>query len=276
MKHVVHFGGGKTSSEQALFRNYLKNYENIIENHHYGAFVNSVFKESNETIEPNLADTIKKWVEDGLSIITFFGHSSAQGFEVSLDDPQFYDNEKKYPLIIANGCFSGDMHIPITNAGIQLPSQSEKFVLTEKAGAIGFIAPGVLSYDQLLYQYTETLYKKIAKDNYENTLGHCMQACAKQLINDNQNPSSFQLRDIILTMNLHGDPAVKLNNHLQPDYYIDKHQIYFEPEEISVDLNSFDMNIIIHNLGKATDENFKLYIERIVFWYKYFFTGKRK
>ena len=89
-----------------------------------------------------------------------------------------------------------------------------------------------------------------------------MQACAKQLINDNQNPSSFQLRDIILTMNLHGDPAVKLNNHLQPDYYIDKHQIYFEPEEISVDLNSFDMNIIIHNLGKATDENFKLYIER--------------
>lgn len=261
-KHVVHFGGGSNNSQQTLFKSYLDNYKSTIESENYGGVVHSVFKKTTNVIEPNLADTIKGWIEDGVSIITFFGHSSSQGFDVSVDEPEFYNNKGKYPLFIANGCYSGNIH----NSTSALPSTSEQFILIEDKGAIAFLASVDLGYDGMLNKYTSELYQKIGVDNYGKSIGECIKNTGAQIINDlvntGRDPNNYLERDVILEMTLHGDPAVHVNYHPLPDYYIDRSTVFFTPEEITSDLNSFDLNIITYNIGMAVGDSVQIRVER--------------
>jgi hypothetical protein len=258
MKHVLHFGGGTGTSEQTQIQNYLNNYKSIIEDVKFGGQVNSVFKETSAIIAPNLADTIRDWINYGASLITFFGHSSAQGFDISLDEPSFYNNKGKYPLFIANGCFSGNIHLPLS----ALMSTSEQFVLIEDKGAIGFISSVDLAYSSRLNQYTQEFYHQLGRVNYGNSIGTCMKFTAKSLIQMATNPNDFQLKDIILQMSLHGDPSVKLNYHQLPDYFIDRSTVSFSPEKITSELNSFDLNVAVYNIGMATNDPVSVLIER--------------
>ena len=58
----------------------------------------------------------------------------------------------------------------------------------------------------------------------------------------------------------HGDPALKVNSFLLPDYIIDTSLITITPGYITVADDSFTVKTVIHNLGKATNDsvNFSL------------------
>jgi hypothetical protein len=111
MKHVLHFGGGTTAIEQNNFRNYLNNYKTIIEDTLYGGQVSSFFKTSSAPIEINTSDTLQEFMDEGVSLMTFFGHAAASGFDQSIDDINSYNPlPGHYPFMLADGCYSGDIH----------------------------------------------------------------------------------------------------------------------------------------------------------------------
>ncbi len=62
---------------------------------------------------------------------------------------------------------------------------------------------------------------------------------------------------------LHGDPALKVFTDTLPDYAIYQPSVYFSPTDVTTDLPTFTMNIVISNLGKAVRDSFYVHVERI-------------
>ena len=113
-KRILHFSGGADLGQQQAFKSYLESFGNIIKDTLYGARVFSFAKTTTSPIQINVSDSIEKLINYGASVITFFGHGSVTGFDQAIDDPSIYNNQGKYPLFIANSCYSGDIHTPNT------------------------------------------------------------------------------------------------------------------------------------------------------------------
>ncbi|MEZ4956256.1 MAG: C25 family cysteine peptidase [Saprospiraceae bacterium] len=123
-KNIIHLGGGGLASEQSLIKNYLANMENIIEDNLFGAEVSSFYKTSSDPIQVSKSEQIFERINNGVSIITFFGHAAVGTFDFNIDNPDNYNNYGKYPVLFSLGCYSGNIH---TN-GLGI---SERFVFQE-------------------------------------------------------------------------------------------------------------------------------------------------
>jgi hypothetical protein len=63
-------------------------------------------------------------------------------------------------------------------------------------------------------------------------------------------------------MTLHGDPAVTLNYQTKPDYSIDEAAVYFSPKEVTAEQDSFVVNVVVTNLGRAINQDIAVTIRR--------------
>ncbi|HRF38524.1 MAG TPA: C25 family cysteine peptidase, partial [Saprospiraceae bacterium] len=131
-KEVIHLGGGGTG-EQQFIKNALGQMENIVRNGAMGANVQSFFKTNSDPIQQAVSDALLRRINDGASIITFFGHSSSVGFDFAIDDPATYQNAGRFPAMISLGCHSGQIHEGLRSVG-------EDFIFQSNKGAIAFIS----------------------------------------------------------------------------------------------------------------------------------------
>ena len=254
MKNIIHFGGGANASEQTSFANYLNNYKNIIEDTLFGARVSSFFKTSSEPIQITQSDSVRNLIESGSTMMTFFGHASASGFDQSIDNPDNYNNKGRYPFILANSCFSGDIHISGSN------SVSENWVKLPDRGAIGFFASVGQGYAPYLNVFSAELYRNIGYKMYNKSIG-------VQIINtideiQNLYPDNISLELTCHEFTLHGDPALVLNSHSLPDLVLSPDGVKFIPNEITTEIDSFEIALTIKNVGRATSREFIVSAER--------------
>lgn len=242
MKHVLHFGGGTSLGEQTSFQYYLNNYKNIIEDTSFGGVVDSYFKTSSAPIQINQSDTLRERIEDGVSIMTFFGHASGTGFDQSIDDPANYNNFDRYPLLIGNSCYAGDIH----TTGI---SSSEAFTLLDGKGTIGYIASVSLGLPPFLDLYCTGLYNAIGDTMYGHSIGECMQysiARSQQLAG-----TLSAMKSTALEITLQGDPSVVINSFARPDYTITTPDIYFD---VTTQPDTISVYAVMTNMGKAISD----------------------
>lgn len=253
MKQVLHLAGGNNVFEQDLFNMYLRGYERIVEGATYGGEVVSYQKTSADPIQTVQSEFLDSIITNGVSLITFFGHSSTNSFDVNLDDPNNYDNFGKYPLIVSNGCFSGQIHS--TGSGV-----SEDFIFAKDKGAIAFIASVSYGEPWSLNTFTRKFYENVADFHYRQDIGRSMMHTMRY-IDDTIQANDFL---VLLTQqnSLHGDPAVKLNTHDSPDYAITPAQLSFDPPQISVNLDSFTLKIVTYNIGYAVDTTISVEVVR--------------
>lgn len=245
-KQILHFGGGATAGEQQLFKSYLQNYENMIEGLDFGGNVRSTFKTTSDPIDPVTSQEVTQMINSGTSLMTFFGHASSSGFDQNVDDPSNWSNFGKYPIVIGNACYTGDIFQPSTN------STSERFVMLPDRGAIAFLSSVKLGFASTLNVYTSELYKNMSTDMYGESMGKQIQ----RTIQNVETPSgTIPLESVCVGMTLHGDPAVKLNWHEKPEFEINNQSLIFEPENINLTVDSITVNVILTNIGKATDSS---------------------
>ncbi len=246
MKQVLHFGGGESSAEQSQFKSYLTGFKNIIQSpaNFFGGNVTSFFKTSTAPIQINQSDSLKRLIDNGVSIITFFGHSSGNGFDVTLDDPSNYLNAPRFPLIIANSCLAGDIHETGT------PSTSEQFV-NGPTGAIAFLACTALGLATELNTYTTGIYQSLARVNYGKSIGRHIQYTIQQM----QASASFGLyyKLTALCMTLDGDPGLVIASPRLPDYAITPSDVNFNTLANS---DSVLITAQMHNYGKSIIDSF--------------------
>jgi hypothetical protein len=244
-KNVMHFGGGTISYEQALFRSYLENYAEIARDTSFGGVVYPFYKNTTDPIQMNVSDSIQLLINQGVSLMTFFGHASSTGFDQNIDSPLSYNNQGKYPLLIGNSCYTGNIHLS------DAQSASESFVLVPNRGMIGFLAKSDLGIPVYLNLFTENFYREIFRNHYGSSIGTCM----KEAIRGFQIAGDFYRKNAALSFTLHGDPAVHLNTQPKPDYRVSASSISFEPADISASLSSFEVKVLIENIGKATGDD---------------------
>jgi len=251
MKQVLHFGGGIGSGEQSLFKGYLNNYKAIIQAYNYfGGNVTSFFKTSTAPIQINQSDSLKLLVDNGVSIMTFFGHASGSGFDVSIDDPSNYHNAPRFPLVIANSCLAGDIH----SEGP--PSTSQKFI-NGPTGAIGFLASTSLGLSSELDPYSSGLYQSLARYNYGRSIGRHIQYTIKK--RESGSPLTLYAKETTLCMTLNGDPSIVIASPRLPDYAIQSSDVSFDTRSRP---DSVTITSLMHNYGKAIIDSFFVRMER--------------
>jgi len=252
-KQILHFGGGGTATEQSLFRAYLNGYKSTIENEYFGGNVASYFKTTSNPFNPVLTSEVNDYLENGVSLMTFFGHATANGFDQSIDDPENWGNTGKYPVVIGNGCYTGDIFTASNN------SASEDFVLIEELGAVGFLSSSKEGFAGPLNTYSSELYRQISPLAYGSSIGQQIKNTINQIEGSN---NSFLIETTVTQMTLHGDPAMKLNWHAKPEIDLTIQDVFFQPSQIDLTTDSLTMNIVLTNLGQSILDTFNLVVER--------------
>ena len=244
-KEILHFGGGNNVQQQSELAGYLSQFENIMEDSLFGGRVTTYRKFNNDPIQINLSDTLQAQIDSGVAVMAFFGHASGSGFDASTDEPSEYRNHGRYPLVVANSCFAGDFHTT-------QKSVSEKFVLEPGKAAIGFIASVGLGIPYFLFNYSKSFFEHASYSDYGAPVGLLM----KKVIQEIQLTNGDGEKQVSSEMSLQGDPAIRLNSFLKPDFAINESNIHFSPSTITTDLDTFSINVTTRNLGKAVQDSF--------------------
>jgi len=252
MKRIMHMAGGAGEGQQMQFKAFLEDYEDIIEDTLFGGDVYTFYKTSSAPIQIVQSDFIRELINTGVSLITFFGHSSANSFDFSIDDPDNLTNFGRYPVILSNGCYTGNIY----NSS---PGISEDFVLTPDKAAIAFISTIGFSSSSGLYYFSRNFYENLGQHHYGATLGQIMQHSVADIENFNGSPLN---KTIAEEMTLHGDPGLQVNPHAKPDYALEAQNVSFIPTNVTVSQDSFQMRVILVNLGRAIKDSIDISVTR--------------
>ncbi len=260
MKNVLHVVGGKDSSENALFGQYMYNYETIIEDTLFGGHVETFTKTSSSVIQEANSQRILELFDQGLSYIGYFGHSSATTFEFNLSNPENYHNPGKYPFFHASGCNAGNYYTfdPLRLSGANF-TLSEKYVLTPERGSIGFLADTHFGVPPFLDFYNRAFYRAFSNNMYGNTVGKQLDHVISGLYSPG---NDFLTRVHLEEITLHGDPALKINNFNKPDFVVEDNLVKTKPSIISVADVSFEIDVKMMNIGRATGDSIKVSVKR--------------
>ena len=243
MKQVLHFGGGTSAFEQNTFKAFLNSYKATVEDTLYGGNVSSFFKTSSAPIDINTSDTLQEFMDNGVSLMTFFGHASGSGFDLSIDDIESYNPlPGHYPFMIANGCYSGDIHSTDLTT-------SENYVINNNKGMIGYLASVGLGVPYALNIYSGELYRQLSTTNYGKSIGSSI----KNTISLTE--STALIDPIVMStsneMTLHGDPAIVINSHQKPDYKIANSDVFFDLTQVNDSIITY---VVRTNLGRASND----------------------
>ncbi len=261
MKNVINVAGGADSQESDLFVNYLADYERTIVDTSFGAHVETFVKASSSAIEQANGARIEQLINGGVSLIQYFGHSSANTLAFNLSSPEIYTNQGKYPFFNVSGCSAGNFftYDPARLSGSL--SLSEKYVLADQRGSIGFIASTHLGIPPFLNFFNAQLYKNIAVELYGNTIGNQLKAVC-QFLGSNPQTIDFYTRIHLEELNLHGDPAIRINAFSLPDYVMEDPLVKISPSLISVADNNFYVDVKMMNIGKVVRDSIRVLITR--------------
>ncbi|MFT4600488.1 MAG: hypothetical protein ACI857_000662 [Arenicella sp.] len=254
-KHILHFGGGSNANEQGQFKNYLAHYEQYLEDTLFGGQVNSFYKTVSDPIDPVTLYEVNEYINNGVSLMTFFGHASVDGFDQNVDEPSNWNNKGKYPVVVGNGCLAGNVFEPTAL------STSEKYLLVADKGSIAFLANVKQAFSNSLHQYSNDLFHRISGEDYGLSLGKQIQNTI-YTVSGTTGGQSFGTDNVMTQMTLHGDPALKVNSHLNPEFEINSSTVFITPETVDLSVDSIDVNVVLYNLGMATNDTFAIELTR--------------
>ncbi len=250
MKNVLHFGGGTDLNEQNVLAAKLNAYAQVIQDTLFGGNVYSFLKNSSAPIQINQSQYLQSLIDSGSSMMTFYGHAAGTSFDISTDAPENYNNKGKYPLVLAQSCYVGDI---FTTSKLL----NERFVLTPDKAAIGFVAVPDKGIIEELDAYSTELHQQLFRLNYGKSVCESMNKTINTLMTSNPG-----YKNVCMCMTMHGDPAINLNSYELPDYSIDNSSIIFDPQVVTTELDSFIVKVSVTNLGKNTSQSMRMLVSR--------------
>ena len=254
-KHIMHLVGGSDVNQMFTFQNYMDYMAGIIENQYFGGEVMAVEKTDNNPLAPSELNAITDRISEGISLMTFFGHAlpGNSGFEINLDEPSNWNNYGKYPIVITNSCYNGNI---FQNS----VSTSERFVNAEDAGAIAYIGTVNLGFAHTLFQFSSELYRQMSETNYGESISKQIQETINTTMPTGTN--DLLLESTVTQMALNGDPMIRLNHHVKPEIEITEQSVVFSPNQLDLTVDSIDVTIQLKNLGHSIIDTFSVEVTR--------------
>lgn len=250
MKSVVHVAGGNDPSLDVRLSQYFSGYERVIEDTLFGGIVTNFNKVTTGPVTPIVSAQMDQAFQKGISLLTYFGHSSASSLDYNLNNPQEYNNTGKYPMFVVNGCNAGNLYQFDVSRLSQLSNLSEIWVLAKDKGSIGFIASTHFGVENYLNVYTNGLYRSIGVTGYGKSIAYNISEGTQYLLSQQGNNDNAARLHAEQTT-LHGDPAIKINSFPLPDYVIEEPQIVINPTIVSAADTTFNLKAYIYNIAKA-------------------------
>ncbi|MFN2457716.1 MAG: C25 family cysteine peptidase [Chitinophagaceae bacterium] len=261
MKNVVHVVGASEPALQTLLDQYMAKYKAIVSDTFFGAKVTTFSKTNPDAVQQINSSVLENLFAEGITLLTYFGHSSTSQLEYNLNDPAAYNNKGKYPMFVALGCLAGDFY-NLNPARFTIPETiSEKFVLAPERGSIGFIASTHFGVVNQLDIWTTKFYNSASVVDYGKTIGEIMQSTIRQVFTITGEENFFARSNAEQTA-LNGDPAARLNPHAKPDYVVEDALIKVSPSFISIAETSFKVDAKFLNIGKAINKNIIVQVKR--------------
>lgn len=255
-KHIIHLIGGTDLAQQASFNAEMEQMKTTITRERFGGYVHTLKRESDDPIPPTQLQTIMNRIASGVSVMTYYGHKgiSSSGFEINLDEVQNWNNQGKYPLMIANSCYNGDIFQPGLN------SSSEYFVNAPNLGAIGYISSVSIGFHPMVGIYSNRLYEQFGRHSYSQSLAQNMTNAIGIL--ESAYFDQLYMEVTATQMLLNGDPGLKINYHHKPEIELLEENIFFKPDYVDLNTDSIEMNIVLKNLGSSIIDTFSIEIRR--------------
>lgn len=254
--------GGATDFLGEQIQYHLTEYGRIVKDTFFGASVVQLQKSPLTTIQTISGALVNDYFKSGFSLLTYFGHSSANTLEFNLDNPENYPFTGKYPIFLVNGCNAGNLFLADSMRFNGSYTLSEKYLLSSPdKGAVTFIASTSLGIVQYLNLYTELFYEEFVRRNYGKPVGQILTNVIDTLIK-RYSIYDFYIRMHVEQITMHGDPAITFYNRDKPDYAVKQSYIKVDPQFISIAENKFTANIKIVNSGKATSDSIRIEVER--------------
>ncbi|GAA4326397.1 C25 family cysteine peptidase [Flaviaesturariibacter amylovorans] len=261
MKNVVHLSGSTEPTLYAILAAYLGQYGRIISDTLYGAKVTTFLKNSANTVEQINSGELDRLFTEGISLITYFGHSASSHLEYNLNNPDQYNNPGKYPMFMALGCNVGNVYSGNSARLSALETLSEQFVMAPNRGSIGFIASSHFGITDYLHLLSARIYQHITYKSYGASIGEILMHSTEDVFAVNTQ-EDFYARATCEESNLNGDPAITLNPHAQPDYVIEDPLVRTSPSFVSVADNSFRLRAQVLNMGRAVSDSIVVEVKR--------------
>lgn len=248
-KQLLHFVGGSDAMQQSQFQGYMNQMRSIVEDTLFAGNVTNFFKTSSNPLDPNVVNNVTQKIENGVSVMNFFGHAAASnnGFEINVDEPSNWNNFGKYPVVIGNSCYNGN----IFSSG---NSTSENFVNIPNEGAIAFLSTISVGYDAPLAEYSTELYRQFSYKNYGKPFGYQIKKTIQHIYNQYAPVLTYGLvyhESACTQMTLHGDPMLKINYSTAPEIDIRATDLNLTPNNVNLSVDSIELTFTIRNVGKS-------------------------
>ncbi|RYY39297.1 MAG: hypothetical protein EOO08_10645 [Chitinophagaceae bacterium] len=261
MKNIVHLAGSTEPGLLSTLSVYLDQLKQIISDTLYGAKVTTFIKNSPNTIEQINNGELDRLFAEGISMITYFGHSASSHLEYNLNNPDQYNNLGKYPLFVALGCNVGNVYNLNPTRLNALETISEQYTLAPNRGSIGFIASSHFGITDYLQNLSRPFYANVSDHMYGEPIGAIMVKTISDLF-DVYTEGDFYARATAEESNLNGDPMLRLNPHDKPDHAIEDQLVRVSPGFVSVADPNFHLTAQIINLGRAINQPVVVEVKR--------------
>lgn len=251
-KNVVHIiGVGEESLGQAITSS-MNRFARVLQDTFYGARIHSFSKLSPAPVAQLSAQQIYQLFEEGIGLMTYFGHSTANTLEYNLDHPSGYNNPGKYPFYIMLGCRAGNLFNFNLTRLVEKETISEQFVLAPQRGGIATIASTSLGLVNYLELQNEAFLKAASVTHYGQTVGELMNQAAIQTCSI-AGTGDFLARVHAEQTALNGDPALRFYaTSTRPDFFMQPEQLRVSPSPVSVADGHYNLSVIVRNAGRAT------------------------
>lgn len=243
MKNFVHLSGGFDADEQEYLAYQLRLMEPLVgDDSSFGAQITRFKKNSSAIFSAAAADSVRTLIENGVSVMNFFAHAYSESFDITIDDPDNYEWNGRYPVVIANSCYIGNVHL---NADAE--STSEDWVMRDASGPVAFMASTQLGDAGNLGLYGQRLYQSMGTVNHGRGIGEHMKYAAATMLASQFNYDAIYT---VHTYTLQGDPMLVVNSPTLPDFDVQPMDIEFDPGTVTADVDSFSVNVNVRNIGK--------------------------
>ncbi|MBO0948055.1 putative type IX secretion system sortase PorU2 [Fibrella forsythiae] len=240
-KKMLHLSGGRSAYELGLFRAFVDEFTANITRKYVSASVETVSKRTDDPVENiPIVDQINK----GVGMISMFGHSSLDVADIDIgyvsNDRLGYRNKGRYPLLLANGCASGNFYFgPKTFIS--------DWVLTPDRGAILALAHTYNGFASSLKTYTDNLYSVMTDSTwYARSFGEIqVEGIRRYMLTNNSIYDKTNAEQITLQ----GDPAVRLFPFSRPDLTFSDGGV-----QIKAQPNSLTLTAVALNLGRGISQ----------------------
>ncbi len=259
MKNMIHVIGADDAGLNATLSADMNSYRTIAVDTLYGANVNT-FNKTTSTVGADVEDVLMASLfSTGISLLNYFGHSSASILDYNLNLPQNYNNPGKYPVFIVNGCDAGNIFSFDTARFTTLNSLSEAWVFAPNRGSIAYIASTHYGIESYLDLYNYEFYNSFCRTNYGAPVSYnTKDALAYLFANTGDYAGTLHAEENVL----HGDPALKMNSFAKPDFTVEAPGVVITPTFISSADNNFKIKCYFYNIGKATGDSVSVLITR--------------